>query len=138
MDGRVTLFNFVLNSIPIYSFSFYKAPKCVIQDIIKIQRDFLRGGDLEKRKVAWIRWDLVCKPKDQGGLGRNNRLGSPSLDRLFSLIFASVVDQKLKVLNIGECVDNGWVWDMKITDYRPLQVDEEAELESLMVILQDV
>ncbi|CAL5199591.1 unnamed protein product [Lathyrus oleraceus] len=39
---------------------------------------------------------------------------------------------------MGECVDNGWIWDMKITDYRPLQVDEEAELESLLVILQDV
>lgn len=65
-------------------------------------------------------------------------MGSPSLDKLFPLIFASFIDQKLKVLNMGECVDNGWIWDVKIKDDIPLHVDEEAELESLLVILQDV
>ncbi|KAI5414523.1 hypothetical protein KIW84_040138 [Lathyrus oleraceus] len=59
MGGHVALLNCVLNSIPLYSFSFYKAPKCVIQDIIRIHRDFLWGGDSEKRKVVCIRWDLV-------------------------------------------------------------------------------
>ncbi|KAI5429491.1 hypothetical protein KIW84_034180 [Lathyrus oleraceus] len=39
---------------------------------------------------------------------------------------------------MGEWVDNSWIWDVKIKDDMPLQADEEAELESLLVILQDV
>ncbi|KAI5444677.1 hypothetical protein KIW84_013090 [Lathyrus oleraceus] len=69
MGGRVTLLNSVLSSIIIYLFSFYKALKCAIQDIIKIQRDFLWGDDSEKRKMAWTSCHLVCKPKVQCGLG---------------------------------------------------------------------
>lgn len=47
---RVVLLNSVLSSIPLYLFSFYKAPKVVIKDIIKIQRAFLWGGkDVEKK-----------------------------------------------------------------------------------------
>lgn len=68
IGGRVTLLNFVLNSIPIYLFSFFRALKCVIRDIIRIQHDFLWGGDSEKRKVAWINWRHVCSPEEQGGL----------------------------------------------------------------------
>lgn len=65
----MTLLNFVLNSIPIYIFSFYKAPKCVLQEIIRIQRDFLWGGVVEKRNMVWISWLIMCKLKSQGGLG---------------------------------------------------------------------
>lgn len=36
MGGRVTIINSVLNSIPLYLFSFYKAPNVVINAMIKI------------------------------------------------------------------------------------------------------
>lgn len=38
--GRITLINAVLTKIPIYHFSFYREPKAIIHDIIKIQRNF--------------------------------------------------------------------------------------------------
>ena len=35
----------------------------------RIQRRFLWGGGLEQKRIAWIKWDQVCMPKDKGGLG---------------------------------------------------------------------
>lgn len=53
VGGRVTLINAVLSSLPLYLFSFYRAPKKVIGEIQKLQRRFLWGGDEENKKIAW-------------------------------------------------------------------------------------
>lgn len=65
LRGRVVMINFVLNSLPIYLFSFYKAPKVVLVEIEKIQRAFLWGGTREKRKVNWVSWSKVCRHKKE-------------------------------------------------------------------------
>jgi hypothetical protein len=57
--GRVTLINSVLSSLPLYFFSFFKAPRCVINQLVKIQRNFLWGGGGENRKICWIKWDQI-------------------------------------------------------------------------------
>ncbi|XP_058732794.1 uncharacterized protein LOC131604367 [Vicia villosa] len=72
MAGRVELINSVLNAIPIFSLSFYKAPKKVLQDIKYIQSKFLWGGvDIDK-PIHWVIWDTVCKSRKEGGLGVRN------------------------------------------------------------------
>lgn len=43
-EGCVVCFNIILNSISLNVFSFYRAPKIVIQDIIKIEWDFMWKG----------------------------------------------------------------------------------------------
>lgn len=48
IGGRVTLINSVLSVLPLYFFSFYKAPKKVIDNMIQIQRQFLWVGGDEK------------------------------------------------------------------------------------------
>lgn len=72
IGGRLTLINSVLNSLPIYFMSFYKAPKKVINKIVSIQRNFLWGGSLGVRKIAWVKWERVCLSKKEGGLGVKN------------------------------------------------------------------
>ncbi|KAK2423204.1 hypothetical protein QL285_033672 [Trifolium repens] len=72
IGGRVTLINSVLSSLPLYFFSFFKAPVCVIKELVGIQRKFLWGGGSESKKVCWISWERVCQPKDKGGLGVKN------------------------------------------------------------------
>lgn len=72
IGGRVTLINSVLASLPLYLFSFYKAPRKIIDEITKLQRRFLWGGDEESKKMAWVRWNTLCTPKDKGGLGIKN------------------------------------------------------------------
>ncbi|PNX82415.1 cysteine-rich receptor-like protein kinase, partial [Trifolium pratense] len=69
IGGRVTLINSVLSSLPLYFFSFYKAPRCVINQLVRIQRNFLWGGGVEDKKLCWVKWSQVCLPKDKGGLG---------------------------------------------------------------------
>lgn len=32
-------------------------------------RDFLWGSSKEKRKIHWVSWKDICKPKARGGLG---------------------------------------------------------------------
>lgn len=44
LGGRVVLINSILNYIPLYSLSFYRAPKKVIKDIRSIQMRFLWRG----------------------------------------------------------------------------------------------
>ncbi|PNX97198.1 cysteine-rich receptor-like protein kinase, partial [Trifolium pratense] len=69
IGGRVTLINSVLSSLPLYFFSFFKAPKGVIQQLVKIQRNFLWGGGLGDKKLCWVKLEHVCLPKEKGGLG---------------------------------------------------------------------
>ncbi|KAL5180582.1 putative ribonuclease H protein [Glycine soja] len=45
------------------------APSAVIKRLTAIQRQFLWGGNLEGKKIAWIAWNQVCAPREKGGLG---------------------------------------------------------------------
>lgn len=69
MGGRITLINSVLASLPLYYFSFFKAPKKVIKEMVRTQRNFLWGGSEDVQKMAWLRWSRICLPKESGGLG---------------------------------------------------------------------
>jgi len=62
--GSVTLIKSFLNSIPIYFLSFFKAPNKVLDKLVWIQRRFLWGGGVEEKKIAWVKWESVCLPKD--------------------------------------------------------------------------
>ncbi|KAI3507508.1 hypothetical protein L1887_22495 [Cichorium endivia] len=69
--GRLTLVNSVLSSLPLYYFSLFKAPKKVINSLESIRRNFLWGSYGENRKIHWIAWSDIAKPRKFGGLGVN-------------------------------------------------------------------
>ncbi|XP_019414594.1 PREDICTED: uncharacterized protein LOC109326361 [Lupinus angustifolius] len=70
--GRLTLINFVLNSVPIYMLSLYKAPKKVISKLLSLEKSFLWGNNSGDRGIVWVSWEEICKPKKEGGLGVKN------------------------------------------------------------------
>ena len=59
----------VLENLPIYYFSLYKAPMAVIDSIEAIMRRFLWAGSSVERKISWLAWYVVTTPKLEGGLG---------------------------------------------------------------------
>ena len=69
MAGRLTLIKAVLTTLPLFYLSFFKAPKTVINKLSSIQIQFLWGGKLEEKKIAWVSWTQCCASRDVGGLG---------------------------------------------------------------------
>jgi hypothetical protein len=78
--GRIILINAVLNAIPIFYLSYMKMPKTVWRELVKIQRKFLWGGLSNGVKTCWVKWEDVCRPKMEAGLGiRDLRIVNNSL-----------------------------------------------------------
>ncbi|KAJ0845937.1 putative RNA-directed DNA polymerase [Helianthus annuus] len=67
--GRITLIKSVLNALPTYFLSLFKAPVKVLEALDKIRRIFFWGGSEEKAKMNWVAWDKTIAPVEYGGLG---------------------------------------------------------------------
>jgi hypothetical protein len=68
LGGRLVLINSSLINVPLYMLSMYKALKIVIMKIDVYRKILLwQGGHNKKNHL--VDWNLVCSPKDQGGLG---------------------------------------------------------------------
>ncbi|MCH79377.1 putative non-LTR retroelement reverse transcriptase [Trifolium medium] len=67
--GRATLAKSVIEAIPIYPMMTNKIPKACIDEIQKLQRNFIWGDSDEARKYHAVSWEMVTKPKYLGGLG---------------------------------------------------------------------
>jgi len=66
---RTCVIKSVLNAIPLFYLSIFKAPESIYKSIISIQRRFLWGWGKERRPIAWVSWEDLCNPKEEGGLG---------------------------------------------------------------------
>ncbi|XP_071739224.1 uncharacterized protein [Rutidosis leptorrhynchoides] len=66
--GRLTLVNSVLNSLPLYFFSLFRAPQCVLKNLECVRRIFFWGGSGKETKIPWVKWDEVLLPFEEGGL----------------------------------------------------------------------
>ncbi|KAL9997682.1 putative RNA-directed DNA polymerase [Helianthus debilis subsp. tardiflorus] len=69
IGGRVTLIKSVLDCLPSYYFSLFKAMRKIINVLEVLIWRFLWGGSDDVRKMSWVSWEVVTKPIDKGGLG---------------------------------------------------------------------
>ena len=47
----------------------------ILDGIDHVNRNFLWGSNDHVRKMHWVNWDVVTKPKDAGGLGLQSAKG---------------------------------------------------------------
>ena len=66
------LINSVLSSLPMYMMSFFEIPKGLRKKLDYFRSRFFWQTDEYKRKNRLAKWDILCQPKDQGGLGIHN------------------------------------------------------------------
>ena len=69
IGGRLVLVKAVLDSIPIYYLSLFRAPQKVLDKLDSMRMNFLWGGSENKFKIHWIKNEDVKKEKKHGGLG---------------------------------------------------------------------
>jgi hypothetical protein len=67
--GRVTLAKSVMEAVPIYPMMTNRLPQSCIDEIEKLERNFIWGDNAHIRRVHAVRWDVVTMPKFMGGLG---------------------------------------------------------------------
>ena len=70
--GHLMLINSVLSSLPMYMMSFFEIPKGLRKKLDYFRSRFFWQCDEHKRKYKLAKWDILCQPKDQRGLGIHN------------------------------------------------------------------
>ena len=72
---KETLIKAVLQAIPSYAMSCFWIPKKLINNIHRLISQFWWGSNAGQKKIHWAKWDVLCQPKDKGGLGFQNLEG---------------------------------------------------------------
>ena len=70
--GRVILMNTVLFGIFTFWARIFILPQEVVNEVTKVCRNFLWGGEAKYKKALYVAWNTICQPKNQGGLGVKN------------------------------------------------------------------
>ncbi|KAL9687275.1 hypothetical protein QQ045_031674 [Rhodiola kirilowii] len=69
MAGMLVLVKAALSNLPVYYASLFKMPVQVVAQLERIQRRFLWGSNDEVRKIHYVKWEKLQRPKSCGGLG---------------------------------------------------------------------
>lgn len=67
--GRVTLSKSVIQAIPIYTMMTTLIPKSCLNEIQRLQRNFIWGDLEDKKRMHLVKSDTLILPKECGGLG---------------------------------------------------------------------
>lgn len=74
--GKLVLLKSVLSSLPTYFLSVFRAPCSIINQLERLQRNFLWGSTGCTRKIHWVWSNEVCRPVDSEGLGLKDLKGT--------------------------------------------------------------
>jgi hypothetical protein len=66
------LINFILMSMVLFMLSFFQVPRGVLEKIEYFRSRFFWQNDDHKKKYRLAKWEILCQPKDQGGVGIMN------------------------------------------------------------------
>ena len=66
---HLVLINSVLTSLPMFLLSFFEIPKVVWKRLDSYRSIYFWQSDQHKKKYRLTKWNIVCRAKNQGGLG---------------------------------------------------------------------
>jgi hypothetical protein len=66
---RLVLINSILTSLQMFLLSFFQIPIGVRKRLDFYRSRFFWQSDQTKRKYRLTKWNIICRPKDEGGLG---------------------------------------------------------------------
>ena len=67
--GREVLIKAVIQALPTFAMSCFKLPSTLCHEIEVMVRKFWWGQRGSRRKVHWVKWHTLCRPKQNGGMG---------------------------------------------------------------------
>ena len=67
--GKEVLIKAVIQALPTYLMGVYKIPATIIKSIHSAMARFWWGSKGTERKMHWLSWEKMCKPKCMGGMG---------------------------------------------------------------------
>jgi hypothetical protein len=59
----------VLQSLPTYAMGIFRFPAGLVDDLSQVIRNFWWGDEHDRRRMHWMSWDKMTRPKSQGGIG---------------------------------------------------------------------
>jgi hypothetical protein len=72
VGGRLVLINSVLTSLAMFMLSFFEVPKQVLERLDYYRSRFFWQSEEHKKKYRLAKWNILCQPKEVGGLGIKN------------------------------------------------------------------
>ncbi|GJU01387.1 hypothetical protein Tco_1111725 [Tanacetum coccineum] len=103
--GRLQLIQSVLGSMHIYWASVFTLPSSVLLNIEQILRQFLWNHGSSGKAKSKVAWEIVCLPKDEGGLG---------IRRLECFNSALMASHIWKLLTLKESLWVKWIHEYKL------------------------
>ena len=67
--SREILLKAVVQAIPTFAMSCFKLPEGLCDEIEALIRKIFWGQKGEQRKIHWKKWEVLCKPKSERGMG---------------------------------------------------------------------
>jgi hypothetical protein len=68
VGGHLVLINSVLTSLVMFMLSFFEVLRGVLEKIDYYRSSFYWQSYQHKKKYRLARWNIICEPKEQGGL----------------------------------------------------------------------
>ncbi|GAV71321.1 hypothetical protein CFOL_v3_14815 [Cephalotus follicularis] len=94
--GRLQLIKSTLSSMQVFWCNTFMLPVSVIKECERTLRRFLWGGSGSSVKQSLVKWDKVCTPCQEGGLGiKNMKIWNKAL--LLKQVWNLLTDQSLWV-----------------------------------------
>lgn len=68
-SGDRGLLKAIVQAIPTFAMSYFKLPMGLCHDIEVMIKTFFWGQQGDRRKIHWKKWETLCLPKNEGGMG---------------------------------------------------------------------